>query len=223
MNVCIATSNYTPDKGGIATYSRRLAKILAVAGHSVIILTIDLTTEVIEPDSLEKIENNILLIRLKKSFRTKYIYYKKYFKEGSIDAPYWIATGLAMQEWITNNYNSYNIDIIEASAYGGIGVFLIGKQFPPVLLSGHGTFFQYKRINKNKENEQTKLIEKLELLAFHRADGIISHSPLSKKDIEKYTTIKVHLARIAFFPEYNTLIDKDTKLFSGKKYALVVG
>lgn len=223
MTICIATSNYTPDIGGIATFSRRLAKILATAGHTIIILTIDLTTEVIEPDSHEKIENNILIIRLKKSFRTKYIYYKKYFKEGSIDAPYWIATGLAMQEWISNNYKSYNINVIEASAYGGIGAFLIEKKYPPVLLSGHGAFFQYKQINKNKENVQTKLVEKLELLAFKKANGIISHSPLSKEDIEQYTTTKVHLARIAFLPDYNTMIDNDSELLPDKKYALVVG
>ena len=40
MTICIATSNYFPDTGGIATYSRRLATLMANAGHKAIVLTI---------------------------------------------------------------------------------------------------------------------------------------------------------------------------------------
>jgi len=223
MTICIATSNYFPDTGGIATYSRRLATLMANAGHKAIVLTIDIAAMADEEDSLETEKNGILIIKLKTTFHKHYTFYKKYFKQGNMDASYWIATGFAMQEWMSANMHKYNIDIIEASAFGGIGSFLKGKGFPPFLLSGHGAFFQYKHFNNNKEDEQTRLVEKLEQLAFKIADGIISHSQQSKKDIEQYTSAKVHIARIAFVPEYNFLVEARQEKNANQKYVLVVG
>lgn len=223
MTICIATSNYFPDTGGIATYSRRLATLMANAGHKAIVLTIAIEATINDEDGVETEENGIVIIKFRKSFHTHYNHYKKYFKQGSIDASYWIAMGFAMQEWLAANHCKYNIDIIEASAFGGIGSFLKENGFPPILLSGHGAFFQYKHFNNNKEDEQTRLVEKLERLAFKNADGIISHSPQSKKDIEQYTSAKVHIARIAFIPEYNSLIEDIPESNSTPKYGLVVG
>ncbi|MCB0473631.1 MAG: glycosyltransferase family 4 protein, partial [Flavobacteriaceae bacterium] len=201
----------------------RLASLLSTAGYKTIVLTIDMSATSEEDDSIVIETNGIILIRLKKTFHQYYNYYKKYFKQGNINAPYWIAIGMAMQDWIAANQLTYKIDIIEASAYGGIGSFFKVKDFPPVILSGHGAFFQYKRINKNKPTEQTELIEKLEHFAFKNVDGIISHSPQSKEDIEQFTKVPVFLARIAFLPEYNALIKETHETASSNKYALVVG
>ena len=103
MTICIATSNYFPDTGGIATYSRRLATLMANAGHKAIVLTIALEATINDEDGVETEENGIVIIKFRKSFYTHYNYYRKYFKQGSMDAPYWIAMGFAMQEWLPSD------------------------------------------------------------------------------------------------------------------------
>lgn len=223
MTVCIASSNYFPSRSGIATFTRRLAALLERYGHRAIVLTVGDEIPLEEDDSVEIEDNGVTVVKLEKTFLKHYNQYKKYFKPGGIDAPYWIAMGMAMQEWLLINNPWYQIDIIEASAYGGIGAFLQHPSLPPVLLSGHGAFFQYKLYNNNQPDEQTRIIEILELLAFSNADSIISHSPLSKEDIEKYTTKPVYLAKIPFMQENIETIDFIRNIDNGKKYALVVG
>lgn len=220
MNIGIATSNYYPDTGGISTYSQRLARLLQMEGHSAFVLTIDINASAEQKDTIQKDENGTTVIRLKKSFHLHYNYFKQYFRPGGLNAPYWIAMGIAMKEWLRLNNKYLKLDIIEASAYGGIAAFLEDPELPPVLISGHGAFFQYKDYNRHKENEQSKLIEKLEKISFLHADGIISHSPQSRKDILHYTSRPVYIAAIPITLEN---LSNNKISHTKKSFALVVG
>lgn len=220
MNVCIATSNYFPDTGGISTYSQRLARLLQMEGHSAYVLTIDINATIDQKDSIKKDKYGVTVIHLKKSFHLHYKYFQQYFRPGGLNAPYWLAIGKAMKEWLLLNYKHLKLDIIEASAYGGFAAFLQDPELPPVLISGHGAFFQYKEYNQHKEDEQSKLVEKLEKLALVHADGIISHSPQSRNDILHFTSQPVYLATIPIILE--SISNKI--IFSPKRsFALVVG
>ncbi len=220
MTICIATSNYFPDTGGISTYSQRLAALLQMEGHKAIVLTIDFNNGIREPDSITYEKNGAMVVRLRESFQRYYNYYGAFFRPGGIDASYWIAMGKSMHDWLATNHKIYNIDIFEASAFGGIGAFLIQTDLPPVALSGHGAFFQYKKYNSNKEDEQSRLIEKMEKSAFLHADGLISHSPQSQQDIANNTDKKVFLAKIPILFE-NKETDELQKINLAR--ALVVG
>jgi glycosyltransferase involved in cell wall biosynthesis len=220
MTICIATSNYFPDTGGISTYSQRLAALLQMEGHQAIVITIDYNSTVDEPDSITCQTNGVTVVRLKQSFRKLYTYYSQHFRSGGIDAPYWIAMGKSMHDWLFTFHKNYHIDIIEASAFGGIGAFLLQKNIPPVALSGHGAFFQYKKFNRNKEDEQTRLIERLEKTAFRHADGLISHSPQSQLDMHAHTSKNIYLACIPILPEKNEW-EKRPEIIPSK--GLVVG
>lgn len=220
MNVCIATSNYSPDTGGISTYSQRLAALLQLQGHSAYVLTIDMKAPGDQNDTIEKDKNGITIIRLRKSFHHHYRQFQQYFRPGGMDAPYWIAMGRAMLEWLMLHSLTLKIDIIEASAFGGIGAFLRHPQLPPVLISGHGAFFQYKEYNQHKEDEQSKLVEKLEKISFLHTDGIISHSPQSRNDILRYTSRPVYLAAI---PIILDKLNENKQLTKKDHFGLVVG
>jgi len=220
MTICIATSNYFPDTSGISTYSQRLAALLQIEGHKAIVLTIDFDNTSFEPDSISYEINGAMVIRLKESYRRYYRQYAGFFQPGGIDAAYWIAMGKSMYDWLAANHKTYSIDIVEASAFGGIGAFLIQSDLPPVALSGHGAFFQYKKYNRNKENEQTRLVERLEKSAFLHADGLISHSPQSQENMANNTTKKVYLAKIPIVLE---IIDPYEQQKINPSMALVVG
>ena len=114
MNICIATSNYFPDTGGISTYSQRLSGLLKKFGHTVVVLTVDITAKDEDDDLIENDQRGVTLVKLKKTFFNYYNYYKKYFKPGGIDAPYWLSIGNAMQEWLIDNNDQFKIDIVQS-------------------------------------------------------------------------------------------------------------
>lgn len=221
MTICIASSNYYPSAGGIATFTYRLAALLHQNGHKAVVLTVDPDLSDKE-DSITTQNNGVIVVRLNKSFQTQYTYYQKYFRQGGIDAPYWIAMGIAMKDWLIKSKEQYNFDLIDASAYGGFAAFLQHPSLPPVVLSGHGAFFQYKALNENRDDDHSKVVEQLERMAFKNANAFICHSPQSKADIETYTRRPVYQARIPFLFE-KRVSGKTTLPTTQSKYALVVG
>ncbi|HUR65277.1 MAG TPA: glycosyltransferase family 4 protein [Chitinophagaceae bacterium] len=221
MTICIASSNYYPPFGGIATFTHRLSALLANNGHTSIVLTVshDLSSE---EDKIETLGNGVILVMLKTSFLKYYTYYKQYFRRGGLDAPYWIAMGMSMRDWLITNSSLYNIDMVDASAYGGLAAFLEHPLLPPVVLSGHGAFFQYKQYNQDRIDDHALVVEELERIAFKKCEGIISHSPQSREDILNYTDRPVVMARIPFlFEEKNS--DRLRHEVENTPYALVVG
>lgn len=221
MKVCIASSNYYPSAGGIATFSYRLAALLQQSGHQVVVLTVDPDFSDKE-DKTEIQENGVMVVWLSKSFLVHYNYYRKFFRPGGIDAPYWIAMGIAMKDWLAKNKEQYKFDLIDASAYGGFAAFLQDASLPSVLLSGHGAYFQYKQLNENSADDHSDVVEQLERLSFRNSNAFICHSPQSKAAVEKHTAQPVYLARIPFLFEERKDVEITTGL-SQQKYALIVG
>lgn len=180
MTICIATSNFPPQTGGIATFYSHLAALLVKQGHTVIVLMAEdnkeKKDEVVTTDGFK-----IVLLREKyEAFRSQYA---PYFATGGLDAPGWIATGLAMKDWLMHHHKAYGIDIIEVSDYGGMGIFIKTANLPPVVITGHGTFTQLSRYNSVIEDDQTTVIRRLELLSLQKADAVIAHSPSNQVDL----------------------------------------
>jgi glycosyltransferase involved in cell wall biosynthesis len=202
MTVCIATSDYLPTVGGISTFNLELSLILAAAGHKAIVL---FATDEDGPDEIQDELNGNLIVNLKTSYRKHLSAYSPYFSSGGFDAPRWIALGMAMKEWLTGNHNQFGIDVIEASDYGGLGIFLSDPGLPPLILTGHGSLLQYSRYNFARNDDHFKVICKLEELSFRNADAIIAHSPLDKNDLENLFDRMIEFAHIPW--RYNELGD----------------
>lgn len=216
MTICIATSNFPPQTGGIATFYGHLAALLTKEGHRVIVLMPDNnTTEDKGDEVIEK--NGLAIILLKKTYRNYLAEYTPYFPAGGLNAAGWIAAGLAMKDWLVQNYKAYNIDIIEASDYGGLGIFLLSKKLPPVVITGHGTFTQLCRYNEVKEDSQTELVRKLELLSLQKADVVIAHSPQNLADLEQLTKRAISFATAPWSgtEKENTTVSDDTVFVAG--------
>lgn len=193
MTICIATSNFPPQTGGIATFSHHLAELLNRQGHRVIVLTPGETDNTANEDHLTEVDG-YSVIHLRKKFSAYRAEYEKYFSAGSLDAPYWIAAGLAMQDWLLENHQRYAIDIIEAGDYGGTGIFLCHPSLPPVVITAHGSFIQLKNYNDVNEDAHTVAVARLELLSLQQADGIIAHSQQNQAAVEKIAANKTFLA-----------------------------
>ena len=194
MTVCIATDSYYPQPGGIATFYGHLSKLLIQQGHQCIVLTIgsDINNVQKQDEVLE--ENGLTKVVLHKTYYEQLAYYKKFFRPGGYEAYRWISIGVAMRKWLEQNATVYNIEIVEASDYGGFGLFLVDRSLPPLVISGHGSLLQYSKINFSGNDEQVLLIKKMEQLSFNCADGIIAHSYLNKEDLEKITSTPVAFA-----------------------------
>lgn len=196
MIICIATDNIYPKTGGIATFNHHLSKLLSQAGHTVILLV---PGDLAEKNLKDEVtyNGNIITVRLNESFINEYQAWTPYFRPGGFDAPYWIALGKAMRNWLQQQ-QLYSIDVLEVSDYGGLGVFLSDPALPPLLLTGHGSFKQYARYNYTKDDEHARLITMLEDLSFEKADAVIAHSPLDQQDLQQLFNRKIEKALMPF-------------------------
>lgn len=209
MTVCIATDNYLPLVSGISTFYKNLANLLTQNGHTVLVLTIDYAGDHLADDHIT-IQNNITIVRLRKTFYTYYNKYQDYFRPGGYQCYNWMAMGMAMKEWIGSNYKKYEIDIIEVSDYGGVAAFLVSTDFPPVVITGHGCLTQLYQYNNTITDTHLEVIKKLELIGFQNAAAIIAHSPLNQDDLERIAGRNTDFATIPWLP-LEHLIVKDVK------------
>jgi glycosyltransferase involved in cell wall biosynthesis len=199
MTVCIATDGFPPQVGGIATFNQHLSGLLTNAGHNVIVLYIGYEAQHNEEDDVIR-EGCLTRVILKKTYSTILETWKPYFRPGGFDAPNWIAIGLSMREWLFKNHQEYKIDIIEASDYGGCGIFLTDPKLPPVIITGHGSLLQYSRYNYTNKDDHFKVVRKLEELSFTHADAVIAHSPLNQHDLQALFDREILFAHIPWSP-----------------------
>ncbi len=193
MTTCICTDRYYPAIGGIPQYYKYLAELLTLAGHRVVILTIDESGDK-KPDKIEHRES-VTIVTLVASYAKHVSLYQPYFRPGSYTAYKWIAMGYAMKEWLLENHLSYNIDIIETADFGGAAVFLVEDSLPPVIVIGHSSSIQISRYSYMKDDDHLKVIQQLEALSFKYCDAIVAHSPMNQQDLSRITERQVHFAR----------------------------
>ncbi|MBL7749640.1 MAG: glycosyltransferase family 4 protein, partial [Chitinophagaceae bacterium] len=177
-------------------------KLLVKEGHTVIVLMADENKEnkdeVVTTDGFK-------IVLLRERYQALRSQYAPYFASGGLDAPGWIAAGIALKDWLMYNHNSYDIDIIEVSDYGGMGIFLKTANLPPVVVTGHGTFTQLSRYNIVKEDDQTAIIRRLELLSLQKADAVIAHSPSNQADLAQLSGRVIEFATAPWMSETKTI------------------
>ncbi|MEQ1676441.1 MAG: glycosyltransferase family 4 protein [Chitinophagaceae bacterium] len=211
MTICIATSNFPPQIGGIATFYGHLTNLLIKEGHRVLVLIPDDIDTKNNADEITE-RGGLTTIVLRNSYRQFLSDHTPYFPPGGLCAAGWIATGMAMKDWLLKNHKTYGIDIIEVSDYGGAGIFLMSGNLPPVVVTGHGTFTQLSRYNSVREDSQTEVVRKLELLSLQKADAILPYSPLNQADLTKLVKRQILFAT-APWQESKKEIEKETDDF----------
>jgi glycosyltransferase involved in cell wall biosynthesis len=190
MTICIATSNFLPQVGGIVSFNIHLVRLLTDAGHKVVLIHIQNDTD--DEDVIVS-KNLFTEVVLRKTYQKIYREWQPYFRPGGFDAPNWIATGMAIRNWLLENHQQYSIDCIEVSDYGGAGIFLCHPSLPRVVVTGHGSLFQYSRYNFAKKDDSFNVVIKMEQLSFSHADAIVTHSLLNQSDLESLFSRKAVL------------------------------
>lgn len=182
MRICLATTHFAPDTGGISLYYTCLCRLLTNAGHSVIILT---TGSGNSPDS-DLIEKDGLFtkVTLNTGYQGYLRHYNTYFRPGGYAAGKWIATGMAMREWLVKNAAAYQIDIIETMDFGGAGIFLKQEGLPPLIINAHSSALQIDQHSPMLQDDHLAVIKKLETLSYNYADAILAHSPMNQSGLK---------------------------------------
>ncbi len=183
MTICFPTDGQPYGVGGISTFNNHLFALLLKEGHRVI--AIHTETGSTGDDSISS-NGFYTQVILRKTGNPYLDAWKPYFRPGGFDAPNWIAKGMATREWLLSNHKAYQIDIVEVADYGGLGIFLCDNSLPPVIITGHGSLFQFAGINYSGKNDSLEVITRLEELSCLSADAIITHSQLNKTRLEKW-------------------------------------
>lgn len=217
MTICLAGIIALNDSNGVATFNKHFIQLFTQLKHNVIYLWVDTTSACQLTDSVEKKDKFLTIITLRKSFNEQYKKYRNYFRSGGSNAPLWIASGLALRTWLLDFHKHYNIDLIEISDGGGLGIFLIDQSLPPVVLTGHGSNLQISCFDYTAFDEHGEVIKRLEKLSYKHANAIIAHSPVNASILRTFTDQPVFTTLIPFIP--CTPANKIEK----KKTAMVVG
>ncbi len=185
MRICLATTHFTPVPGGISNYYTCLSRLLTEAGHTVILLTIATNKNQTEDSIID--EGLFIKVTLAKNYQHYLRHYRSYFRPGSYAADEWIATGMAMRDWLLQHTIEYNIDLVETMDYGGAGIFMKQPGLPPLIIDAHSSALQIDREYPMHPDDHLAVIKKLELYSFKYADAIIAHSPMNLEEIRPMT------------------------------------
>lgn len=161
MNICLVTSYYFPeDGGGIATYSRNLARGLAELGHKVYIIA-----RTSGPDSVER-DGKIVVMK----FKNRWIPKLEFLFPG-------LAWSLFLSEAISNIQKRLKFDVVEFPNWEGPGFFyLLRLNRRPVIVRVHTPYIETVMIDSGvkKLTFGDKFICWLEKKAVQWADKVTS-------------------------------------------------
>jgi len=207
MTICIVTSNFEPQTGGIASFSLQLANVLLQAGHTPLVLTPGLTGSEDDTDTTK----GFTVVRLRTRFVPLLTEWEARLPAKSVHAAWWIAAALSIREWLAANYQQWKIDCIDCGDYGGLAAAFYDLPLP-VLITGHGSFSQVKKFNAVNEDEQTTLLSKLETIALNGATAIITHSDQYVQLLEGTLKAPVKKALPPFILPATVDVDTETGL-----------
>lgn len=170
MNICIATSEYIPEPGGIATFYHALAQLLTQAGHQVTVLTAG------EEATHAEVAFNV--VRLEKDV-LRFSRDIKYALRGAAPSVVrHLALGLAMQAWLKTHAQRRGFDVVETEEFGGSGSFLTDPLLPPLAVTCHGSYGQLMVYqNGGQSNPKYQVLVGLETLLMGLADVVTAYSP----------------------------------------------
>ncbi|MCC6453639.1 MAG: glycosyltransferase, partial [Caldilineaceae bacterium] len=118
MNICIATGEYVPQPGGIATFYHALAQLLTQGGHAVTVLT--------SGQAGDSADRGVEVVRLEDEIARHARDVKRSLRGAAPSVIREVATGFAMQGWLEANGQRRGFDIVETPEFGGAGAFLTG-------------------------------------------------------------------------------------------------
>lgn len=180
MNICLVTPEFPPFAGGIATYTSALARILADAGHSVVILCTDANPPRNPPTS-----HGIQIVDLSGPQRVWQRRIANSFSSHARQVHHVLAAGMAVREWLLANAATQRIDVVEVPDYQGLGACLGDDNLPACIVAGHGTVGQIDFYDSGVAGRpSSRFVGTLESLALGCSDAVVCHSHSYRQELE---------------------------------------
>lgn len=181
MHICLATCEYLPQSGGIATYYGNLAQLLVEAGYRVTVLTAD-------AESRQGEQGNPAVVSLDAEVSRQLARLQPRLSGQRRTVLNNLALGMAMREWLAAHAERLAFDVVEVAEYGGYGAFLLGEHLPPLTVTCHGSFGQigHHQTGASFRSAEFRLLVGLEALALSMADGVAAYSPMNVTEWGEY-------------------------------------
>lgn len=176
--------SFPPILTGLPAYYGRLAKLLADAGHKVTVITQNNQNSEGEWSypSVDVVNLNSAI----ENYLQKLVHpWTSPRVENELK---YAAIGMAMRDWLNINHKPLDIDVIETHDTAGISAFFSDIEFPPIVVTLHGTIAQIDHINKKNGvlNENYPLIYSSEIISILVADEVITHTSRTSHNLERY-------------------------------------
>ena len=194
MNICLATDEFLPATGGIATYVHSLARILSGAGHNVTVLT--------SSEQMDVSDGEYLLVSLQeKVIETQFRLQERWgtYPDSVIRR---LSSGLVMRSWLDENQDKYRFHVIEAPEYGGSAVFLAHQDLPPLAITLHGSFGQMRYYQEVRNGgAKYRVLVGMETQLMTLADGLSACSPMNAREWSNLLDREVRFVRAPWLSE----------------------
>ena len=170
MNICLATGEFLPALGGIATYTHNLAVLLTQSGHTVTVLTSSAV-----PDDLDFA---YAVVSVHQQAGAEIARLQQNVANVPPSVHRHLATGLALRDWLDHNAAGRAFDAIEVPEFGGYGAFLAGLDLPALAVTCHGSYGQMRHYQSNQGGgSKYSVLVGLESQLMTLADAISAYSP----------------------------------------------
>jgi glycogen(starch) synthase len=180
VNVCLVTSEYPPFAGGIATYTAALARLLAVAGHGVVILYTGRVPVQVEHSS------GIRVVQLFRGEAGREARAQQVFPDLSPLVLHVVEAGCAVREWLRHNADPEKIDVVEVPDFLGVGALLHEPGLPPCVVAGHGSLGQMAVHDPGVKDASRRFLESLEVIGLCLSDAVVCHSESNQRDLSRW-------------------------------------
>ncbi len=173
MHILIITPEYLPHPGGISTYYQALAQCLQSTGENVTLAYFETY-----PSRGPAPKSNFQTVNLTDERSALQVAADRCFPGDHPLVRSVLASGLAARRWLRKALPKDSFDLVVTADFLGLGSFLSGPEFPPLLVTAHGTLGQMQYHSPASQSAPDRQrVQAWETLSLQQADFIHAYSP----------------------------------------------
>ena len=223
MHIVFATTEFITERGcdgGLANYLAKTGRILSEHGHQVTIVVSSKDNKVIEYD------RNIKVVRVARNM-SEIDFVLKYIKSVVWkDILFNCWHSYKLNQKIKEIHENEKIDLVQYCHLSALGLFRTKKIPSVVRMSSFGPMMRMisaADYEPGMGKPEIGLLDKLDILAIKRADGVFAPSALIARIVEKVVGIKVNVLESPAMGMNLSKVGQIPDFLKGKKYFLFFG
>ncbi len=189
-----ALPEWLPHRGGLATFYVHLAHALSHEGREAIFL-------VTQKDALDPALPGIRIVNLEAEKNVAFGKLMPALPEGSNLSAFALAHGVAFRDWLRAHSKETQDAVLFAPEFLGYASLLCGAEFPPLVVTAHGSLGQIAQRSGQEPAPDLPLVRALESEALLRAGCATAYSPLNADEWSEALGKPVRFVPPAFLPD----------------------